>query len=61
LVYSIATPFLLLEEDEIEEEEQLVFVEFQGLPDQAILRQRGTCTLLVNKRTSLGVMPILVE
>ncbi|XP_065912528.1 general transcription factor 3C polypeptide 6-like [Dysidea avara] len=32
--------------EEVEEEEQLVFVEFQGLPDPTILRQKGSCTML---------------
>ena len=31
----------------MEEEEQFVFVEFLGLPDPSILRQKGICTMLV--------------
>ena len=34
----------------MEEEEQFVFIEFLGLPDPSILRQKGICTMLVKKR-----------
>jgi len=37
-------------DEQQEEEEHFVFIEFMGLPDPSILRQKGICTVLVNKR-----------
>lgn len=49
-----------MQEKEEDEEEQFVLIEFLGLPDPSILRQKGICTMLVNKRINKIIMTYLM-